>query len=149
MIEEIATVVSQDARYVWLTIERSAGCGACQQQSTCMPHAATQVLSKKALPIATALPLNTGDQVLIAIEERALVMASLIVYILPLLALFIGAGMASGIVDTRSEDADLWIAGSAVVSFVASLKLINMAQQQLILKWMRPVIIRKLLPPQV
>jgi sigma-E factor negative regulatory protein RseC len=63
----------------------------------------------------------------------------------PLIALFTGAGIADWLLADNTEYADLGIAGSAVLSFLLSLWLINKAQSLLILNhYVRPVVLRKM-----
>ncbi len=89
------------------------------------------------------MALKTGDQVMDAIDENLLLRASLLLYLVPLMALFSGAGMADWLLD-NTRHADLWIAGSAVLSFLLSLWLINKTQKLLILNYYaRPIIVRK------
>ena len=79
-----------------------------------------------------------------AIDENLLLRASLLLYLMPLIALFTGAGIADWMLPDNDQYADLWIAGSALLSFLLSLWLINKAQRLLILNYYaRPVVIRK------
>ena len=89
------------------------------------------------------IPLKTGDQVMVAIDEDLLLRASLLLYLVPLIALFTGAGIADWLLADNAKYADLWIAGSAVGSFLVSLWIINKAQRLLILSYARPVVVRK------
>lgn len=81
---------------------------------------------------------------MVAIDERLLLNASLLLYLVPLIALFTGAGMADWLLLDDSLSVDLWIAGSGIVSFLVSLWLINKAQSLWILNhYARPVVVRK------
>ena len=82
---------------------------------------------------------------MVAIDESLLLRASLLLYLLPLIALFTGAGIADWILADNAPYVDLWIAGSAFLSFLFSLWLINKAQSLLILNYYaRPVVVRKI-----
>ena len=101
-------------------------------------------LKKKSVPVDSDIHLKTGDQVMVAIDESLLLRASLLLYLLPLIALFTGAGIADWILADNAPYVDLWIAGSAFLSFLFSLWLINKAQSLLILNYYaRPVVVRK------
>jgi len=66
-------------------------------------------------------------------------------YLVPLIGLFTGAGIADWLLADNSQYADLWIAGSALLGFLLSLWLINKAQSLLILNYYaRPVVVRKI-----
>ncbi|OIN08717.1 SoxR reducing system RseC family protein [Oceanisphaera psychrotolerans] len=97
MIEEIATVMAVHENGVEVACFSKSACGQCKQNSTC----GTGLVSK-ALPgrdhrfvIATDLPLAVNQQVRIGIPEQSLLTSALLVYLLPLLLLLGGAGLAS------------------------------------------------------
>ena len=143
MIEELAVVVKIENHQVWVESGQNSACGGCQQKASCSSNALDSVLKKKSVPVDSDIQLKTGDQVMVAIDENLLLRASLLLYLLPLIALFTGAGIADWLLD-NSLYADLWIAGSALLSFLFSLWLINKAQSLLILNYYaRPVVVRK------
>ncbi|MGZ8187091.1 MAG: SoxR reducing system RseC family protein, partial [Methylobacter sp.] len=91
------------------------------------------------------IQLKTGDKVMVAIDENLLLRASLLLYLLPLIGLFTGAGMADWLLTDNIRYVDLWIAGCAGLSFLLILWLINKAQNLLILNYYaRPVVVRKI-----
>ncbi|HEY8036391.1 MAG TPA: SoxR reducing system RseC family protein [Methylobacter sp.] len=143
MIEELAVVVKIENHQVWVESGPYGACGGCLQKASCSTNAIGSVLKKKAVPVDSDIRLKTGDQVMVAIDENLLLRASLLLYLLPLIALFSGAGMADWLL-ADNANSDLWIAGSAVLSFLASLWLINKAQSLLLLNYYaRPVVVRK------
>ncbi|TSA39799.1 MAG: Fis family transcriptional regulator [Methylococcaceae bacterium] len=144
MIEEVAIVVKIENHQVWVESGSNSGCGGCQQKASCTTNAIGSVLKKKSVPVDCDLQLKTGDQVIVAIDENLLLRASLLLYFVPLMALFTGAGMADWLLEDAANT-DLWIAGSAVLSFLLSLWLINKAQSRLILNYYaRPVVVSKI-----
>ncbi len=139
MIEELAIVVKIENHQVWVESGSKSACGGCQQKTSCTTNAIGSVLKKKSVPVDCGIQLKIGDQVMVAIDENLLLRASLLMYFVPLMALFTGAGIADSLLGT-----DLWIAFSAVLSFLAALWLINKAQSRLILNYYaRPVVVRK------
>lgn len=143
MIEELALVVKIENHQVWVESGQNSACGGCLQKASCTANAIGSVLKKKPVPVDSDIHLKTGDQVMIAIDENLLLRASLLLYLAPLIALFTGAGTADWLL-ADARYADLWTAGSAVVSFMVSLWLINKAQSLLILNYYaRPVVVRK------
>ncbi len=144
MIEELAVVVKVENHQVWVESGQASGCGGCQQKASCTTNAIGSVLKKKSVPVDCDIQLKTGDEVVVAIDENLLLRASLLLYLMPLIALFTGAGIADWMLPDNDQYADLWIAGSALLSFLLSLWLINKAQRLLILNYYaRPVVIRK------
>ncbi|MEI7996231.1 MAG: SoxR reducing system RseC family protein, partial [Methylococcaceae bacterium] len=124
MIEELAVVVKIENRQVWVESGQNSACGGCQQKASCTTNALGSVLKKKSVPVDSDIQLKTGDEVMVAIDESLLLRASLLLYVLPLLALFTGAGIADWLLADKAPYADLWIAGSAFLSFLFSLWLI-------------------------
>jgi sigma-E factor negative regulatory protein RseC len=144
MLEEFATVVKIENHQVWVESGQPSSCGGCQQKSTCTTSALDSVIKKKPIPVDSEIQLKTGDKVIVAIDESLLLRASLLLYILPLVALFTGAGIADWLLIDSTDYADLWIAGSAVLNFFLMLWLINKLQGRLILNYYaRPIVVRK------
>jgi len=142
MIEELAVVVKIENHQVWVESGGNSACGGCLQKASCTTNALGSVLKKKSVPVDSDIQLKTGDQVMVAIDENLLLRASLLLYLLPLIALFTGAGLADWL---ATDNADVWIAGSAMLSFLFSLWLINKAQSLLIMNYYaRPVVVRKI-----
>lgn len=140
MIEELAIVVKIENHQVWVESGPNSVCGGCQQKPSCTTNAIGSVLKKKSVPVDCDIQLKIGDEVIVAIDENLLLRASLLLYFVPLMALFTGADIADSLLGT-----DLWIAFSAVLSFLAALWLINKAQSRLILNYYaRPVVVRKI-----
>lgn len=145
MIEESAVVVKIENHQVWVEAGQNSACGGCQQKTSCTSNALGSVLKKKSVPVDSGIQLKTGDQVIVAIDESLLLRASLLLYLVPLLALFTGAGIADWLLADNVRYADLWIAGCGLLAFVLSLWLINTAQNLLFLNYYaRPVVVRKL-----
>jgi sigma-E factor negative regulatory protein RseC len=145
MIEESAIVVKIENHQVWIESGQNRACGGCQLKASCTTHALDSVLKKKSVPVDCDLQLKTGDQVMVAVDESLLLRASLLLYLVPLIALFTGAGIADWLLADNALYANLGIAGSALLSFLCSLWLINKAQSLLILNYYaRPVVVRKI-----
>lgn len=93
MIEQKATVISRDGRLVWVEAERQSTCGQCQARKGC----GTGLLAKHVgqrfsrLAVHTELDLKVGQQVMVFIPEQALLTGALMMYLLPLLGLFLAA----------------------------------------------------------
>ena len=144
MIEELAIVVKVENHQVWVEGGQNSACDGCQQKASCTTSALGGFLKKKSVPVDSDIQLKTGDEVIVAIDESLLLRASLLLYLVPLIALFTGAGIADWLLVDNIQYADLSIAGSALLSFVFSLWLINKAQSLLMLSYYaRPVVVRK------
>lgn len=144
MIEELAIVVKIENHQVWVESGSNSACGGCQQKTSCTTNAISGILKKKSVPVDCDIQLKTGDEVMVAIDENLLLRASLLLYFVPLMALFTGACIADSLLGT-APNTDLWIAVSAVLSFLAAFWLINKTQSRLMLNYYaRPVVVRKI-----
>jgi sigma-E factor negative regulatory protein RseC len=144
MLEEIARVVKIENHQVWIESSTMNGCASCQQKASCSTNAIGSVLKKKQVPVDSDIQLNPGDNVLVAIDESVLLRASLLLYFLPILALFMGAGISNWLLSDNNPHADLWNAVSAFSGFLLMLWLINRTQSLYLLSSARPVVVRKI-----
>lgn len=93
MIEENALVVAVEGDSAWVETERRSSCGGCAAKG-CGTGALSKVLGarKQRLKVHNPVGARAGDSVVLGIEEKALLLGSLMVYILPLLAM-LGGGL--------------------------------------------------------
>ena len=109
MIEEKAIVVSVEDEVAWIETQRKSTCGQCAAKKGCGTAILSNVLGKKRnqLPVAKTLPVKVGDEVVIGIEESALVKGSLAVYAVPLIFLIffglLGEVVARQILSTSTD----------------------------------------------
>jgi sigma-E factor negative regulatory protein RseC len=147
MIEELAVVVKIENHHVWVEGGQNSACGGCLQKTSCTTNALGSVLKKKSVRVDSDIELKIGDQVMVAIDEAVLLQASLLLYLLPLIALFTGAGVAEWLLTDNIRYADLWIATTAISGFLLCLWLINKAQNLMILGYYaRPTVVKKISP---
>jgi len=93
MIEEHAQVVALNAEGIWVETQRRTACGQCSANKGCGTATLAKVLGNKRSRVRALNPKATsvvvGDEVIIGIDEQALVRGSLAVYTVPLLSLFV------------------------------------------------------------
>lgn len=88
-VEGIARVVSIDGDQVWLEPEQTSSCGSCASAAHCSSSApgigtvASRIHARR-FPLDNGSQLHVGDRVVIGVEDRALIRASLVAYALPL-----------------------------------------------------------------
>lgn len=144
MLEESAIVVKIENGLVWVVGTQNNACAGCAQKTSCSSTALSTVLKKKPVPVDNELSLKTGDNVIVAIDESVLLRATFSLYLLPLIALFIGAGIADSLVSDTTPYADLWIAGSAFISLALAFWIIQKIQNLSLLNYYaRPVVVKK------
>lgn len=140
MLEESAIVVKIIDGQTWVVGTQNNACAACAQKAGCSTTALASVLKKKPVLVDSELVLQLGDTVIVAIDETTLLRATFSLYLTPLIALFIGAGVADSLINHALPYADLWIA----LSGLSSLKLALCAQKHSSFNhYARPVIIKK------
>lgn len=91
MIEETARVIEVRGQQALLQTERKNACQSCSVKSGCGTSTLAKVVGQRSSQIVVDNTLNAtvGEQVVVAIEESALVQGSFVVYMLPLLMMLI------------------------------------------------------------
>lgn len=92
MIEETAKIVELEGEFAWVETQRESACGACAVNKGCGTATIAKVLGKKRTRVRAINRLNAklGDEVVIGIQEQALVRGSIAVYAVPLVFLLLG-----------------------------------------------------------
>lgn len=97
MIEEQGKILSIEPGAVWVETIRRSTCGTCQARAGC-GQALLQRLGSGArrgfIRVLCDRPLQVGDEVIIGLPEDAVLRASALMYVLPLLMLFLFAVLA-------------------------------------------------------
>ncbi|HEC60363.1 hypothetical protein LCGC14_1039330 [marine sediment metagenome] len=95
MIEQSAKVVKFDDKTVWVEAERQSTCSGCQVKQGCGTGMLAKHVGKRFSSIAVikTSDVSVGQQVQLAIPEETLLQGAFLMYILPLILMFI---MAAG-----------------------------------------------------
>ncbi len=140
MIEEQALVVAVDGQEVTIAASRHSACGQCAAKSNCGQSAIAEWAASKMLNMIVKnsknLAVKEGDSVIVGIDERSFINASLLLYLAPLIVMF-----AAGLIVTALGAVEWQV---IVASFLAlawsfysikflSKKLTNQANYQLVL----------------
>jgi len=89
-IEDIATVAKLSAGIATLKVQRGGGCKSCAMHNFCFSKD-----SEASFEVASSLPLTVGDRVQIKIAPIDKVVSSLMIFVMPVLALFMGYFIAA------------------------------------------------------
>ena len=93
MIEELAQVVAFEGDDIWVETQRKSACGQCSANKGCGTAVLSKVLGNKRSRVRVLNPhatkVSIGDEIVVGIEEQALVRGSLAIYLAPLLVLFL------------------------------------------------------------
>ena len=147
MIEEQATVVGCEGEYVWVQSQRKSSCASCSVKGGCGTRVLAKVLGTKVSQIKclNSKQLRIGDQVIIGIDENALLSGSFLVYLLPLLLMLVFGGLAvafSQLFITGLRDL-FAIAGSAAGLITGLVYAKKITQDKKYASQYQPVIIKK------
>lgn len=95
MIEEIGTVVAVEGNQAWIETAVKTTCSSCKASESCPTTTIAKAFSPKPEHILIDIPckLVVGQQVKIGISESALINASLMIYILPIIALIVTSSL--------------------------------------------------------
>ncbi|WP_018693152.1 SoxR reducing system RseC family protein [Algicola sagamiensis] len=99
MFEQVATVTRIHSPFVELEVQQATSCDGCASQEGCSTGVVNKALTKRLqrFQMKTDIQLSVGQQVKIGIQEKPLLKAALLVYILPLLLAIFMAGLAESI----------------------------------------------------
>ena len=119
MIETEAVVVKVEHTVAYVQAERKSNCSSCSE-SSCGTSVLANFFGQKT-PLYRAsneVGAKVGDRVVVGMEESALFKGTLLLYLFPLLLLFVGAVMGSVLADT-ADVKDGYSAAGAVIGLVA------------------------------
>jgi len=124
MIKENAHVVQTDVGIAWVEAQRESACGSCKVRSGCGTSVLASVMGKRRNQVRALDPVGVkpGDDVLIGLQERALVRASFSMYLLPLAGLFAGALIGQQL-DSQGE---AWTILSGLLGLLAGFGLVRL-----------------------
>lgn len=91
LAEEIATVSFIDDSYAYLKAESASACSSCAAKSSCGARTISKPSSSYNLRVKNTLNLKEGDSVIVGLSSNKLLFGSVVLYILPLLMLFLFA----------------------------------------------------------
>ena len=116
MIEEQGRVVAVEQGAVWVETLRKSTCSSCSVKAGCGQGLLDQLGASGRRGYVRALSdlqLSVGDAVVIGVREDLLVRGSLLVYLLPLLGLFVAAVLAE-----QMSLSEPWVILSALCGFL-------------------------------
>lgn len=118
MIEETAIVIEVGEQQVLLATERKSTCQSCSVKSGCGTSTLAKVVGNRSSQFRVDKTINVevGDNVIVAVDENALVQGSLLIYLFPLIFM-----MIVGILVESLFANELLTILSVVVGFVVAL----------------------------
>lgn len=122
MITETGRVIALKGERAWVQTIRSSACESCSARSGCGQRVLASASGGRAnqVLVSNHLGADVGDEVTVAIEESALLSASLLVYALPLLLLVLGAVLGQQWLPARDAGAIAGALTGLAAGFVAA-----------------------------
>jgi sigma-E factor negative regulatory protein RseC len=116
MIEEQAQVIGIDGDTLLLQANTQSACGSCSAQKGCGTSVLSKVVGRKfsRFHAINNVGAEVGDTVIVGIAEDALIKGSLMMYILPLMSMFLFAVLADLNLAASYQGRELMIIGIAL-----------------------------------
>jgi sigma-E factor negative regulatory protein RseC len=123
MIEERARVIAVEDNQLLLEAETRAACNACAAKQGCGTSVLSKWIGRKFTRFQAANTVNArvGDEVVVGLAEEAMLKGSVLVYLLPLLAMIGFALLADSLVSADTASRDLLVLISAIAGFALML----------------------------
>ncbi len=115
MIETEAVVVKIEHGVAYVQAERKSNCSSCSE-SSCGTSVLANFFGQKT-PLYRAcneIGAKVGDRVVVGMEESALFKGTLLLYLLPLLLLFVGAATGNALADSADVKDGYSVAGAFI-----------------------------------
>ncbi|AHL74587.1 alginate regulatory protein [Stutzerimonas stutzeri] len=144
MIEESGRVIAVEPGAVWVETQRSSTCSGCSAKNGCGQGLMDRLGVRERRGLIRALSdlqLKVGDSVVIGIQESVLLRGAILVYIFPLLVLFVSALAASEF----SADEPYVILSGIAGFFVSWLFVRKRSQQTADDPGLQPIVLRAML----
>jgi sigma-E factor negative regulatory protein RseC len=126
MSSEEGTITRVEGEKAWVKVRRSAMCDCCKSRKTCATLTDNMNMESEALNTANA---KVGDRVLLKIESIALVKVSFLFYMVPVLALLIGALIGKEI--GEKSNTEIYTALFAILASVLAFLIVKLFANRL------------------
>ncbi|ABA58916.1 positive regulator of sigma(E), RseC/MucC [Nitrosococcus oceani ATCC 19707] len=95
MVEASAQVIVKSETYAWVEAERRTSCHGCTLSQGCGTGSIAKYLMIKPIMVKASNPVGAeaGDRVIVGLPEKAFLQGSFLLYMVPLLAMLLGAGL--------------------------------------------------------
>lgn len=144
MVETQAVVIKIEDAVAYVQAERKSSCSGCSE-SSCGASVLAGFFGQKA-PLYRAsneIGAKVGDQVVVGMNESALFKGTLLLYMLPLLLLFIGAVVGNALAATTEASDSYSVIGAAIGLAAGFLGLKLLSARSGLGKQFQPVILSR------
>ena len=128
MIKQTAVVTRTKDDIAYVKTIRESTCGQCGVQKGCGTSVFSKVLGNKFSELTVLNPIHaeSGDMVILGLQESVLISSALLMYMFPLFMMFAGAVAAVAVNDWLSLDlGQAWIIASSFSWFIVAFLIIK------------------------
>ncbi|HEB82042.1 MAG TPA: Fis family transcriptional regulator [Gammaproteobacteria bacterium] len=145
MVEEQAQVIEVRGSQLMLEAQTQSACGNCSASKGCGTSVLSKVLGRKFSRFQAKNTVNAraGDTVVVGLSEEALLKASLVMYLVPILGMILVALLADSLLAASVDSRDLWIAASALLGLAGGAVLARFYFAASAMRF-SPVVLRKI-----
>lgn len=129
MSEEFAVVTRSENGKIWIKSLQNGACGGCVQQEACATATLVKWLPPREFPVDAGFDLNVGDTICVSINDSSLLLGSVLLYLLPLLLMLAGAGIADRLLPATVDN---WLPEIALSLLLLAFALIHRLQTRLL-----------------
>ena len=121
MIEEQAQVIGVSGEQLVLQVQTQSTCGSCAASKGCGTSVLSKVVGGKftRFQAENNIDATVGDTVIVGISEDALLKGSMMMYIVPIIAMMLFALLSDYVLAASADSRDLVIAVTAFFGFFA------------------------------
>lgn len=151
MITESAIVVLIENNHTWIETQRKSACGQCSANKGCGTSVLSKVLGNKLskMKAINNIDAKVGDEVVVGLNESSLLKGAFIIYMLPLLFLFVFSFLGQLIsLNLNVENNEVVVISFAVLGFYLGLRKVRLFSKSVEKnESYQPVILKKSNPP--
>jgi len=120
MIEEQAQVIEIKGSVLFLQAQTQSACGSCAANKGCGTSLLSKIVGRKFTHFQADNSVNAdvGDTVVVGLSEDALLKGSLVMYVIPILAMLLFALLADYFLAAATQYRDLMTAATAIMGLV-------------------------------
>lgn len=119
MIEERARVIAVEDGQLLLEAQTQSTCTSCAARQGCGTSVLSRWVGRKftRFQVPNTVNATVGDEVVVGLAEKAMLQGSVLVYLLPLLAMIAAAVLADSLIATDAGARELRVLVSAMAGF--------------------------------
>jgi len=121
MIEEQAQIIRTEGEFAWVRTQRKSTCGQCAAQKGCGTNVFSKILGNKLVEFKAINKIDAaeGEQVILGLQESVLLKSAALMYVLPLVMMFVFALLATAVGQSMESDiSQAWVSLFAVLGLL-------------------------------